>query len=185
MVKALHSFELSGTNYTGIQSHNTEESDSIMTNYLRWKRSQLWNAMYINIIYTVLQSLSSRKSVIYLDRFGLVQNGARYISKDTSTAHKWAWAQSSNGYPPSICCLVTKWEYPYTCLHTKWQLHTSSTSWTIISMGNINSGFNFISDNEDNLNKTLNIDKALLYLVMPVNRMHVYDQQRIQTWCKK
>jgi len=48
-------------------------------------------------------------------------------------------------------------------------------------MGNINSGFNFISDNEDNLNKTLNIDKALLYLVMPVNRMHVYDQQRIQT----
>jgi len=84
------------------------------TNYLRWKHSQLQNVMYINMIYTVLQNLSLRQSVTYLERLGLVQNGARYISKDTSTAHKWAWAQSSNDYLPSICCLVTIWEYPYT-----------------------------------------------------------------------
>lgn len=90
-MKALHSFELSGTNYTGTQPNNTEESDTIMmTNYLRWKHSQLHNVMYINIIYTVLQSLSSRQSVTYLETFGLVQKGARYISKDTSAAHKWA-----------------------------------------------------------------------------------------------
>jgi len=108
-LKALHSFELSGTNYTGAQSHNTEESDSIMTtNYLRWKHGQLQNVMYINIIYTVLRSLRSRQSVTYLERFCLVQNWTRYISKDTSAAHKLAWVQSSDGCPPSICCLVTK-----------------------------------------------------------------------------
>jgi len=42
--------------------------------------------MYNNIIHTVLYNLSSRQSVTYLERFGLVQNGKRYMSKNTSAA---------------------------------------------------------------------------------------------------